>query len=145
MTMNSHETANISECRILTLPHHPHEMGTLTVAQNSDGLPFAIKRIFYIYDIPADSERGGHSHHVEQQLIIAVGGCFDVRVSDGRNERIFTLRRPYEGLYIPAGIWRSLHNFSSGSVCLTLSSTKFNENDYVRHYDDFLKLKHVVE
>lgn len=91
--MNSHETANISECRILTLPHHPHEMGTLTVAQNSDGLPFAIKRIFYIYDIPADSERGGHSHHVEQQLIIAVGGCFDVRVSDGRNERIFTLRR----------------------------------------------------
>lgn len=143
--MNSHETADISECRILTLPHHPHEMGTLTVAQNSDGLPFAIKRIFYIYDIPAESERGGHSHHLMDELIIAASGCFDVKITDGRNERTFTLRRPYEALYVPAGIWRSLHNFSSGSVCLTLCSTKFDENDYVRRFNDYLKLKHVTE
>ncbi len=142
--LTDHPATTIDDCRIINLNRNHHQMGTLTVAENSDALPFAIRRVFYIYDIPAGAERGGHSHHMEEQLIIAACGCFDIVISDGRNQRTLTMRKPYEGLYIPAGIWRSLHNFSSGSVCLTLCSTKFDESDYVRHFDDFLKLKQVL-
>lgn len=138
---NNHRDARTEQCRIISLDRKCHPYGALTVAQNNGKLPFLIRRVFYIHDIPAGSVRGGHSHHHEQQLIIAACGCFDVTVTDGTTERTFTLRRPDEALYIPAGIWRILHDFSSGSVCLTLSSTKFDENDYVRCYADFLKLK----
>ena len=95
------------------------------MAQNSGDLPFDIRRIYYIYDIPTGSERGGHSHIQQESMIMAVGGSFDVLVSDGVNQKKFTLNRPYEGLYIPKGIWRSIDNFSSGSIVLVLASTDY--------------------
>lgn len=139
--MTEHPSTTIDDCRIIRLEHHPDSCGTLTVAQNSDAIPFAIRRLYYIYDIPSDAERGGHSHHCEQRLLVAVAGCFDVKVCDGVSWRTFTLKRPSEALYIPAGLWRTLENFSAGSVVLALSSTKFDENDYVRDFDEFVKLK----
>lgn len=132
---------SVDDCRIIRLRHFPHIQGTLTAVQNSDEIPFAIKRIFYIYDIPTDSNRGGHSHWEEQQLLIAASGCFDVDVSDGTQSKVFTLKRPFEALYIPPGLWRTMENFSSGAIVLALSSTKFDENDYVRDYDRFIELK----
>ncbi len=144
MNTDRHSMTTVDDCRLINLATFPHEIGSLTVAQNSNEIPFAIQRIYYIYDIPSTAERGGHSHHREQRLLLAVSGCFDVRVSDGRQWRTFTLRRPNEALYIPPGLWRTLDNFSSGSVVLALSSTKFDENDYVRDFDDFLKLKNAL-
>lgn len=138
---NSIMHTSVDDCRIINLEHHPHRYGTLTVAQNSNILPFAIRRIYYIYDIPTDSERGGHSHHQEQCLLTAACGCFDVCVSDGSRTKTFTLKRPYEGLYIPPGIWRTMCNFSSGCIVLALSSTKYDETDYIRSYERFIELK----
>lgn len=140
-TMTETPATTVDDCRIINLEHHPHSYGTLTVAQNSNALPFAIKRIYYIYDIPTDSTRGGHSHFTEQCILTAVGGCFDVSVFDGKNKKTFTLKRPFEGLYIPPGIWRTMENFSSGCIVLVLSSIKFDEKDYVRDMDHFTELK----
>lgn len=139
--MNNHPMTTVDDCRLISLERHPHCRGSLTVAQNSDELPFAIRRIFYIYDIPAEAERGGHSHYREQQLIVAASGCFDVKIFDGQRWRTFTLKRPYDALYIPPGLWRTIDSFSSGSIVLTLSSILFDEADYVRDIDDFIKLK----
>lgn len=131
----------VDDCKVVKIEHHPHRLGTLTVAQNSGDLPFDIRRIYYIYDIPTGSERGGHSHIQQESMIMAVGGSFDVLVSDGVNQKKFTLNRPYEGLYIPKGIWRSIDNFSSGSIVLVLASTDYSEDDYIRSYEDFVTTK----
>lgn len=139
-TPNNHSLSVIGDCRVIDLPRHRHENGSLTVVQNDNSTPFAVRRVFYLYDVPGDSERGGHSHHVARELIVAAGGCFDVVLDDGHERRTFTLRRPSQALYIPAGIWRSLNNFSSGAVCLVLTSEKYDEADYVRDYDRFLQL-----
>lgn len=136
-----HPATTVNDCRIISLERHQHSCGSLTVAQNSDELPFAIKRIFYIYDIPTEAERGGHSHYNEQQIIVAASGCFDVKIFDGDKWRTFTLKKPYEALYIPPGLWRALDNFSSGCIVLTLSSILFDENDYIRDLNDFVKQK----
>lgn len=96
--------------------------------------------MFYLYDVPGDSNRGGHSHHVARELIIAAGGSFDVTLDDGCDKRVYTLNRPYRALYVEAGIWRSIDNFSSGSVCLVLTSELFDEADYVRDYATFRQL-----
>lgn len=136
----SHKHAWVSDCRIIDLPHVPHRSGTLTIAQNDSSLPFAVTRIYYLYDIPGGAERGGHSHYREQRLLVALSGCFDVKVCDGNQWQTFTLRTPYQALYIPAGLWRILDNFSSGSVCLALSSLKYDEHDYVRDFNQFLEL-----
>lgn len=138
--MNNHNLSSLDNCRIVDLPRIRHDNGSLTFFQNSPEAPFPVKRVFYLYDIPGDSERGGHSHHQAQELIVALSGCFDVVLNDGHQSRRFTLNRPYRGLYIPAGIWRELNNFSSGSVCLVLTSEKFDEDDYVREFDRFLEL-----
>lgn len=135
------EMTTVDDCRVVKIEHHPHRLGTLTVAQNSGDLPFDIRRIYYIYDIPTGSERGGHSHIQQESMIMAVGGSFDVLVSDGVNQKKFTLNRPYEGLYIPKGIWRSIDNFSSGSIVLVLASTDYSEDDYIRSYEDFVTSK----
>lgn len=135
------EMTTIDDCRVVKIEHHPHRLGTLTVAQNSGKLPVDIRRIYYIYDIPTGSERGGHSHIQQESMIMAVGGSFDVLVSDGVNQKKFTLNRPYEGLYIPKGIWRSIDNFSSGSIVLVLASTDYSEDDYIRSYEDFVTTK----
>lgn len=136
----SHKTATLDHCRIIELPRHRHEFGSLSVVDNADG-DFTVRRVFYLYDVPGDSERGGHSHHAARELIIAASGAFDVVLDDGRERRTFTLNRPYRALYIPAGIWRELNNFSSGSVCLVLTTEPYSEADYVRSYDDFQALK----
>lgn len=141
MNTHNHLTTTVADCRLIKLENHKSDMGSLTVAQNSNRIPFAIQRIYYIYDIPTDSERGGHSHILEQRLLIAVTGCFDVKVCDGKSWRTFTLKHPDEALYIPPGLWRVLDNFSSGSVVLALSSTKFDERDYVRDFKQFVESK----
>ncbi|MDE7154601.1 MAG: FdtA/QdtA family cupin domain-containing protein [Muribaculaceae bacterium] len=138
--MNNHQISSLDNCRIVELPRIRHDNGSLTFFQNSADALFTVRRVFYLYDIPGDSERGGHSHHEAQELIVALSGCFDVVLNDGHQSRRFTLNRPYRGLYIPAGIWRELNNFSSGSVCLVLTSEKFDEEDYVREFDRFLEL-----
>lgn len=141
--VNSHSLSLISDCRIVALDRNRHSDGSLTIVQNSDDALFDIKRVFYLYDVPVDSSRGGHSHHLAQEMIVALSGCFDVTLDDGHTKKTFTLNRPYLALYIPAGIWRSIDNFSTGAVCLVLTSELFDENDYVRDYDTFLKLTAV--
>lgn len=137
---DNHRISLVSDCDVVDLPRHRHPNGSLSVVQNDGTVPFDIKRVFYLYDVPGDAERGGHSHHVAQEFIIAAGGSFDVTVSDGHDTRKVSLNRPYKALYIPAGIWRNIDNFSSGSVCLVLTSRLFDENDYVRDYERFKQL-----
>lgn len=137
-----HATSSIDTCRIMELPRHRHANGSLTVVENgAAGVPFDVRRVFYIYDVPADTERGGHSHHRAEELIVALTGSFDVVLDDGKQPpRRFTLSRPYRALYIPAGIWRTLDNFSGAAVCMVLTSERYSEADYVRDIDEFKRL-----
>lgn len=136
---DSHTMSSVDDCRIIDLPRHSECNGALSVLENNN-LPFAIRRVYYLYDIPANAERGGHSHYRMQSMMVAAGGSFVVEVTDGAASRRFTLNRPWQALYIPAGIWRTVREFSSGSVCLNIVSDEYDEADYVRDYDDFLKL-----
>lgn len=142
-TVDSHALSRLEQCRVVELPRHRHPNGSLTEVENIPGALFDIRRVFYLYDVPGDAERGGHSHHKARELIVAASGSFDVTLTDGHDTRTFSLNRPYRGLYIPAGIWRSLDNFSSGSVCLVLTSELFAETDYVRDYEIFKQLTAV--
>lgn len=139
---NSHQASDVAACGIVSLSRKPFRNGSVTEIQNGDGtLPFDIRRVFYLYDVPADSERGGHSHYQARELIVALSGSFDVVLDDGKHEpQRFTLNRPYRGLYITAGMWRTLDNFSGGSVCMVLTSQHYSEADYVREYDEFKSL-----
>ena len=140
--ITTHNKSSIDDCRIIELNKHHHANGNLTAVNNGVELPFDIQRTFYIYDVPGGAERGGHSHYLCQEFIIAISGSFDVTVDDGFSCKTYTLNRPYQGLLVVPGIWRTLHNFSSGSVCLALASHHFDEQDYVRSYDKFIELKH---
>lgn len=137
---DSHSSSTLDDVRIIDLPRHKHANGSLTVAENTEDFPFAVRRVFYLYDVPSDSERGGHSHFEEEEIIVAPTGSFEVELSDGVQTRRWRLDRPFKGLYVPSGIWRTLDNFSGGSVCLVLASTTYDEADYVRDYDCFLTL-----
>lgn len=139
---SSHITSNVANARIIALPRRRSESGSVTVAENgADWLPFDIRRVFYLFDVPADAERGGHSHFQARELIVALSGSFDVVLDDGKHEpRRFTLNRPYTALYVPTGLWRTLDSFSGGSVCMVLTSERYSEEDYVREYDRFKKL-----
>ena len=117
-----------------------HENGNLTVVENGKDFPFEVQRVFYIYDVPGGTDRGGHSHRRCHQFIVAVSGSFDLEIDDGVSRRTVTLNRSNIGLYVAPGIWVGLRNFSSGSVCLTLASDPYDEADYVRDYDEFLNL-----
>lgn len=128
---------SIDQVKIIRLPRIHDPRGNLTIAQSDTQIPFSLARAYWIYDVPAGAERGGHSHHIMAQLLVAVGGSFNVNVCDGENWRTFTLNRPFEGLYIPPGIWRTLDNFSSGAVCLSLVSTPYDESDYIRDFEKF--------
>ena len=128
----------IDKCEIINLPKIEDARGNLTFIEEESIIPFAIKRVYYLYDVPGGSERGGHAHIALNQLIIALAGSFDVDLDDGKTKKTFTLNRPYEGLYICPGIWRELKNFSSGSVCLVLASNLYSEDDYYRDYDQFI-------
>lgn len=136
-----HNKSTIKDCEMITLSRHHHANGNLTAVNNGKDLPFNIERTFYIYDVPGGAERGGHSHYTCHEFIIAISGSFDVIVDDGSNQRTYTLNRPYQGLLVVPGIWRTLQNFSSGSVCLALASHHYDEGDYVRDYELFSKLK----
>ena len=137
--MDIHAARPLDAVKIITLPRIHDPRGNLTFAESGAQIPFSLNRAYWIYDVPAGEERGGHSHHEMWQLLIAVGGGFNVNVCDGENWRTFTLNRPYEGLIIPPGIWRTLDNFSSGGVCLSLVSTHYEEADYIRDFEDFKK------
>lgn len=130
----------IENCKLIDLPkiQDPHGRGNLTFIESERHIPFEIKRVYYLYDVPGGSLRAGHAHKELQQFLIAMSGSFDVMVDDGDKRARFHLCRSYYGLYIPSMIWRELDNFSSGSVCMALASDFFQEADYYRHYSDFL-------
>lgn len=128
----------VADCRVVDLPKHMRPNGNLTVVENDITIPFVVRRVYYLYDVPGGEERGGHAHKELQQFIIAVSGSFDVVLDDGHERRVVTLNRPYYGLHIRPGIWRELNNFSSGAVCLVLASEHYDEADYLRDYNDFL-------
>lgn len=123
------------------MDQHHHDTGNITVVENGKTVPFDIKRTYYLYDVPGGESRGGHAHIELSQLIIAVSGSFTVTLDDGNVKRSFLLNRPYQGLYVVPGIWRTLDDFSSGSVCLVLASHKYDEADYIREYDNFINYK----
>jgi len=130
---------SINKCKIIEFPIIHDSRGNLTFIENSRHIPFDIKRIYYLYDVPGGAERAGHAHKNLQQIIIAMAGSFDILLDDGYEKKKFHLNRSYYGLYIPPMIWRTIDNFSSGSVCLVLASDFYDENDYYRDYDDFIK------
>ena len=141
--MASEKTVSVFDCSILTLGKKENSQGNLTVVQSGANVPFDIKRIFYLYDIPGGEARGAHAHKQCHQFLVAVSGSFEVVLDDGYNKRTVVLNRPFFGLHIPPGIWASEQGFSSGSVCLVLASEKYDEGDYIREYDDFLKFKNA--
>jgi len=114
--------------------------GNLSVIEN-DVIPFVMKRVYYLYDVPSGAERGGHSHKEQHEFLVALSGSFDVILHDGQHEKVVSLNKPFEGLLITNGIWRELKNFSSGAVCLVIASAVFEEEDYIRVFQDFLKSK----
>lgn len=128
----------ISDCRLIDLPKVTDPRGNLTFIEGSRHVPFEIKRVYYLYDVPGGASRAAHGHKRLEQLIIAMSGSFDVTLDDGERKKKFHLNRSYFGLYIAPMMWRDLDNFSSGSVCMVLASTEYNESDYFRNYDAFL-------
>lgn len=128
------------EIEIIDIPKIENSLGNIAVIEN-DVIPFEIKRVYYLFDIPSSAKRGGHSHKNLQQVLIAISGSFDVVLKDGKSEKIITLNKPDKGLLINNNTWRELENFSSGAVCLVLASTIFSEDDYIRDYDEFLESK----
>ena len=124
-------------CRLIDLPRITEPRGNLTFVEGGRHIPFELRRVYYLYDVPGGAERGGHAHRSLEQVIIALSGSFDVVLDDGFESRRYHLNRSYSGLYVPAMIWRDLNNFSSGSVCLVLASAPFDETDYYRDYPEF--------
>jgi dTDP-4-dehydrorhamnose 3,5-epimerase-like enzyme len=133
------------QCRLIDLPRINDPRGNLTFIENDRHIPFEIKRVYYLYDVPGGSLRAGHAHKTLHQFLIAMSGSFDVTVDDGRHKMKFHLNRSYYGLYIPPMIWREIDNFSSGSVCLALASDFFDEADYYRQYPEFKKAVQDIE
>lgn len=135
------KTSKVFDCTMIELDKHHHETGNITVVENGQTVPFEVKRTYYLYDVPGGESRGGHAHKALSQLIVAVSGSFTVTLDDGNVKRTFVLNRPYQGLYVVPGIWRTLDDFSSGSVCLVLASEKYSAEDYIRNYDEFIEYK----
>ena len=134
------KNTTIEDIQLVKIPKVHDERGNLAVVEK-DLIPFDIKRIYYLYDVPSDSFRGGHAHKELYQFIIALSGSFEVHLKDGKNKKTITLNKPNKGLLIVPGIWREIDNFSSGSVCLVLASRTFSEDDYIRDYQEFIKTK----
>jgi len=130
---------SIKDCRIIELPKISDPRGNLTFIEGGNHVPFDIRRVYYLYDVPGGAERGGHAHKGLEQLIVAMSGSFDVVLDDGREKKRFHLNRSYYGLYVCPMIWRELDNFSSGSVCMVLASNLYAEDDYYRDYDLFIE------
>lgn len=133
---------SVEDCQIISLDrHHSVRKGDICVVENSRNIPFDIKRMYYLYDVPADALRGGHAHKQLYQLLVAASGSFTVHLDDGEHKRSVSLKRPYQALLIKPGIWREIDDFSSGSVCMVLASELYDENDYIRQYQDFISYK----
>lgn len=133
--------SDIHSCNVVELTKIHNPAGNITIVQNNKNQPFPIRRIYYLYDVPGGSERGGHAHKKLYQLIVAASGSFDVILDDGKNKKIVQLNRPYFGLLVIPGIWREIVNFSSGAICLVLASEKYDALDYIRDYGDFQNYK----
>ena len=135
---------SVYDCSIIELDkHHSERKGNLSVVENGITLPFDVKRVYYVYDVPGGESRGSHAHKPLSQLIVAASGSFSVTLDDGKVRRTFFLNRPYQGLLVHPGLWRDLEDFSSGAVCMVLASEVYQEEDYIREYDDFLKFRGV--
>lgn len=133
---------NVDDCKIIELDkHHSDRKGNLTVVENGVTLPFDVKRVYYLYDVPGGESRGSHAHRQLEQLIIAASGSFTVVMDDGTNKKSFFLNRPYQGLYVKPGLWRDLVDFSSGAVCMVLASEVYQKEDYIRDYQEFLEFR----
>lgn len=126
---------------IIELPRFLDSRGNLSFVEQNNHIPFEIKRTYWIYDVPGGEERGGHAFLQNEEFIVALSGAFDVVVDDGQQKKTFTLNRSYYGLYVPNGLWREMKNFSTNSFALEFGSTHYNKADYIRSYDEFLKLK----
>ncbi len=134
--------SSVADCRLIDLDkHHSDRKGNLSVVEGSYDIPFQIRRVYYLYDVPGGESRGGHAHKNLYQLLVAASGSFSVTLDDGIEKRTIVLNRPYQGLLIVPGIWRTLDDFSSGSVCLVLASEKYDEADYIRDYQLFINYK----
>ena len=133
--------ATIDDAKIIELPKFLDARGNLSFAENYKQIPFEIKRTYWIYDVPGRESRGGHAYRENKEFIIALSGSFDVVVDDGERMKTFTLNRSYYSLYVPAGLWRTMNNFSTNSLALEFGSHHYDENDYIREYDAFFKLK----
>jgi hypothetical protein len=134
-------SSSVYDCTIIELDKHHHAKGNITVVENNATIPFEVRRTYYLYDVPGGESRGGHAHKELRQLIVAASGSFTVTLDDGKVKRSFLLNRPYQGLLIVPGIWRTLDDFSSGAVCLVLASQPYDKADYIRDYNEFVKYK----
>ena len=136
------EKYSVFDCSIIELDrHHSDRKGNLTVVENGKTLPFDVKRVYYLYDVPGGESRGAHAHKELSQLIVAASGSFNVVLDDGKCKRTFFLNRPNQGLYVKPGMWRDLCDFSSGAVCMVLASHPYDESDYIRDYNEFTKFR----
>jgi dTDP-4-dehydrorhamnose 3,5-epimerase-like enzyme len=135
--------SKIEDCKIIDLPKVSNSLGNLTAIQQKEDIPFDIKRLYYLYDIPGGEERGAHAHRDLHQLLVAASGSFEVVLFDGKESKSYFLNRPYQGLLVKPGLWRELKNFSSGSVCLVLASETYSEYDYIRDLEEFKEFKNV--
>lgn len=129
----------VFDCSIIDVSKIHNEAGNITVIENGKNIPFDVNRVYYLYDVPSGEARGGHAHYELEQYVIAASGSFDVILDDGKNRKIVTLNRPNLALHIVPGLWRELDNFSSGSICLVLASHEYDEQDYIRDYNEYLK------
>jgi dTDP-4-dehydrorhamnose 3,5-epimerase-like enzyme len=132
---------SVDDCKILDLPKISDPRGNLTFIEGGRHVPFNIRRVYYLYDVPGGAERGGHAHKDLQEFIVAISGSFDVVLDDGTQKKRFHLNRSYNGLYVFPMVWRELDNFSSGSVCMVLASNKYDEADYYRDYAEFMQAR----
>lgn len=137
--MNNNFT--IFDCHLVHFNKIHNRSGNLTAVENGIDIPFDVKRVYYLYDVPGGESRGAHAHKNLQQIIIAASGAFDVTIDDGRNKKTVSLNRPYMGLHLKPGIWRELNNFSSGAICLVLASEVYSVEDYLRDYEIFVEHK----
>lgn len=129
----------IADCHLVDLPKITDARGNLTFVEGNRHIPFDIQRVYYLYDVPAESTRAGHAHKALHQLMVAISGSFDVHIEDGQSRKTYHLNRPYTGLILTPMVWRDIDNFSSGAVCMVMASMPYDESDYYRNYDEFLK------
>jgi hypothetical protein len=139
--MEDNKTSTVFDCNIIHLRRIHNRAGNITPVENNIHVPFDVKRVYYLYDIPGGESRAAHAHQQLEQFIVAASGSFDITIDDGMNKKTVQLNRPYLGLHIKPGIWRDISNFSSGAICLVMASRLYEATDYIRNYDEFKTFK----